>query len=103
MRRNLVLAALAAALVMSAPAWAAPPSGSFGGIVAGPGATPNAGAGTLPLHGWALDDNGTLAVDFLVDGAVAGRAHLGRARAGVTDRFPGFPDSAAPGFAFELD
>jgi N-acetylmuramoyl-L-alanine amidase len=82
-----------------ASAWAAAPFGSFGGIVGGG----NSGAGLLPLHGWALDDNGVQAVDILVDGVLAGRASYGRARAGVTAKFPGFPDSALPGFAFELD
>ena len=99
MKRNVILSLVAAVLLASAPAWAAAPFGSFGGIVGGG----NAGAGVVPLHGWALDDDGVQAVDILVDGLVAGRASYGRARAGVTDKFPGFPDSAAPGFAFELD
>lgn len=99
MKRNVILSAVAAVLLASVPAWAAPPFGSFGGIVGGG----NSGAGLLPLHGWALDDDGILAVDVLVDGLVAGRASYSRARAGVTAKFPGFPDSAAPGFAFELD
>ena len=103
MKRNVLLSALLSAigvvLLVSAPAVAAPPFGSFGGIVGGG----NAGSGLLPLHGWALDDNGIQAVDVLVDGLVAGRAHYGRARAGVTARFPGLPNSDLPGFAFELD
>jgi hypothetical protein len=99
MKRNVLLYAVAVVLLASAPALAAPPFGSFGGIVGGG----NAGSGLLPLHGWALDDNGIQAVDILVDGLVAGRASYGRARAGVTARFPGLPDSALPGFAFELD
>lgn len=103
MKRNVLLSAFLSAigvvLLASAPALAARPFGSFGGIVGGG----NAGSGLLPLHGWALDDNGIQAVDILVDGLVAGRAHYGRARAGVTARFPSFPDSALPGFAFELD
>lgn len=99
MKRNVILFAVVAVLLVSIPAWAAPPFGSFGGIVGGG----NSGAGLLPLHGWALDDDGVLAVDILVDGLVAGRAQYSRARAGVTAKFPGFPDSAAPGFAFELD
>lgn len=103
MKRNVFLSALLSAvgvvLLASAPALAAPPFGSFGGIVGGG----NAGSGPLPLHGWALDDNGIQAVDILVDGRVAGRAHYGRARAGVTARFPNFPNSALPGFGFELD
>jgi N-acetylmuramoyl-L-alanine amidase len=80
-------------------AFAAPPFGSFGGKVGGG----NSGAGLLPLHGWALDDDGVAAVDILVDGVIVGRAIYGRTRPVVTDRFPGFPDSAAPGFAFQLD
>lgn len=99
MRRNVVLAALGAVLLVSAPAWAAPPFGSFGGIAGGG----NAGSGVLGLVGWGLDDNGIFAVDVLVDGRLAGRAFYGRARAGVTAAFPGFPDSAAPGYTFGLN
>ncbi len=99
MKRKVILSAVTAALLAAVSAWAAPPFGSFGGIVGGG----NAGTGLLPLHGWALDDNGVLAVDILVDGVLAGRASYGRARAGVTEKFPGYPDSALPGFAFELD
>lgn len=99
MKRNVILCAVAALLLASVPAWPAQPFGSFGGIVGGG----NAGAGVIPLFGWALDDDGVQAVDILVDGFVAGRAFYGRARAGVTAKFPGLPDSNAPGFAFELD
>jgi N-acetylmuramoyl-L-alanine amidase len=99
MKRNVILFAVTAALLASVSAWAAPPFGSFGGIVGGG----NAGSGLVPLHGWALDDDGVAAVDIQVDGVLAGRASYGRARAGVTARFPGFPDAALPGFAFELD
>src|SRR5215210_570940 len=103
MKRNVFVSAVAmvivAILLASAPASAAPPFGSFGGIVGGG----NAGSGVMPLTGWALDDNGVLAVDVLVDGRVAGRANYGRARAGVTAKFPGFPDSDLPGFGFQLD
>jgi len=99
MKRNVILSAIAVALLAVAPISAAPPFGTFDGIVGGG----NSGAGLLALTGWALDDNGILAVDILVDGLVAGRAAYGRARAGVTARFPGFPDSAHPGFGFQLD
>src|SRR5215216_1006760 len=94
-----VAMAIAAIVLASAPASAAPPFGSFGGIVGGG----NAGSGLMALTGWALDDNGVLALDVLVDGGVAGRANYGRARAGVSARFPGFPDSGLPGFGFLLD
>ncbi len=99
MRLTRVLAAVVVVGIGAAPAWGAPPFGSFGGKVGGG----NGAAGMLPLHGWALDDDGVAAVDILVDGTVAGRAHYKRGRPGVTARFPGFPDSAAPGFAFQVD
>jgi N-acetylmuramoyl-L-alanine amidase len=99
MKRNVILVLVAVALLVSVPVWAAQPFGSFGGKVGGG----NSGAGLLPLHGWALDDNGIESVDVLVDGIVSGRAAYGRARAGVAQRFPGFPDASAAGFAFELD
>jgi N-acetylmuramoyl-L-alanine amidase len=99
MKRNVFLFAVAAVVLASVPASAAPPFGSFGGILGGG----NSGGGVIPLTGWALDDNGVQAVDVLVDGVVAGRANYSRARAGVTARFPGLPDSALPGFAYQLD
>src|SRR4051794_16731679 len=99
MKRNLILAAIAVTLLASAPAWAAAPFGSFGGKVGGG----NSGAGMLPLFGWALDDNGIERVDALVDGVVVGQASYGRSRPQVTRRYPGYPDSAAAGFSYELD
>lgn len=99
MKRYVIVSLIALALLAAVPGWAAAPFGSFGGIVGGG----NSGSGQLPLTGWALDDNGVLAVDVLVDGGVAARANYGRARAGVTARFPGYPDSASPGFALQLD
>jgi hypothetical protein len=99
MKRYVIVSLIAAALLAAVPGWAAPPFGSFGGIAGGG----NSGGGLLSLTGWALDDNGIQAVDVLVDGLVAIRANYGRARAGVTARFPGYPDSAAPGFGVQLD
>lgn len=83
----------------AAPSFGAVPFGSFGGKVGGG----NAATGTLPLFGWALDDDGVVAVDILVDGVVAGRATYGRSRPGVSKKHPDFPDSLAPGFAIDLD
>ncbi|HEX7183817.1 MAG TPA: hypothetical protein VF756_18455 [Thermoanaerobaculia bacterium] len=100
MKRKVILTLMVVAvLAASAPVWAAPPFGSFGGKVGGG----NSGQGLLPLHGWALDDGGVEAVDILVDGVVAGRADLGRSRPRVREQFPGFPDASAAGWAFELD
>jgi len=98
LRRHSFLAVITV-LFWAVPAMAAAPFGSFGGIVGGG----NGGAGVIPIHGWALDDNGVDAVDIVVDGLVVGRAAYGRTRPGVTQLYPGYPDSAAPGFAFELD
>ena len=81
-------------------AWAAAaPFGHFGGF-ARPG---NAGNGVVGVQGWALAETGVFAVDIVVDGVIVGRATYGRSRPGVTKLFPGFPDSAAPGFAYSLD
>lgn len=57
----------------------------------------------MQIHGWALDDSGIAWVDILVDGKVVGRAEYGRSRPGVTQSFPGYPDSEAPGFAYQLN
>ena len=99
MRVRPALVFLVGLFVGLSAAVAAPPFGSFGGKAGGG----NSGAGILPLFGWALDDDGVSAVDIVVDGVVVGRAHYGRTRPGVSAQFPGFPDSAAPGFAFQLD
>lgn len=98
-RKRFILALFAALTMTTLPLAAAVPFGDFGGIVGGG----NGGAGVLPLHGWALDDDGVAAVDVVVDGLVAGRADYGRSRPGVANSYPGYPDSAAAGFAFELD
>lgn len=63
----------------------------------------NGASGAMPLVGWALDDDGVQAVDILVDGRVVGRAIYGGNRPDVTVRFPGFPNSNAPGWTFWVD
>lgn len=85
--------------LVALPAFAGAPFGSFGGMIGGG----NSGAGTVPLHGWALDDGGIAAVDIYVDGVNAGRAIYGRARAQVAQLYPGYPDSAAAGWGFQLN
>ena len=99
MERKTGLLVFALAAMLALPASAAPPFGSFGGLVSGGNGT----AGVAPIHGWALDDDGIFAVDILVDGRVVGRALYGRSRPGVTQLYPGFPDSDLPGFGYELD
>ncbi|MBV8200558.1 MAG: hypothetical protein JOZ15_08030 [Acidobacteria bacterium] len=81
-------------------AWAvAAPFGYFGGIARGG----NGANGVVGVQGWALAQTGVFAVDIVVDGVIIGRASYGRSRPGVTKLYPGFPDSAAPGFAYSLD
>jgi hypothetical protein len=110
MKRNVVFSILGAALALSplpaaavapaaAPAAAGLPFGSFGGHPNGN----NAADSTLPLTGWALAADGVFAVDIVVDGGIVGRANYGRTRPGVARRFPGYPDSNAAGFAYQLD
>jgi hypothetical protein len=86
-------------LLAASAAQAAAPFGSFGGRVGGG----NAGSGMMNIFGWALDDGGIDSVDILVDNVVIGRAFYQRSRPAVTDLYPGYPDSALPGFAYELD
>jgi N-acetylmuramoyl-L-alanine amidase len=86
-------------LALAAPSFAALPFGKFGGQVGGG----NAASGHLPIVGWALDDDGIIAVDILVDGRISTRATYGRSRPGVTLLHPGLPDSSAPGWAAQVD
>jgi hypothetical protein len=103
MKRNVILSVLAAVL-LAAPAVAAPPFGWFGGVLDGTnGVGANGGSGVIPIAGWALDDNGIQNVDILVDGSIVGRSFYGMSWPGVLARYPGFPDSDLPGFGFELD
>jgi hypothetical protein len=99
MKRSVILALVTLTIAAASPSEAAAPFGSFGGKVGGG----NSGSGFLPLHGWALDDGGIAAVDILVDGVIVGRATYQRARPAVTAKYPGYPDSALPGFAYMLD
>jgi hypothetical protein len=101
MKRNVlaVLVVTVAALLEPVAASAAPPFGFFNGKAGGG----NSGNGVFPVTGWALADSGVAAVDIVVDGGIIGRAHYGRTRPRVTAQFPNFPDSAAPGFAFQID
>lgn len=98
MRKSVILTLAAALIVMAAPS-AAVPFGHFDGIRD----KGNSGTGVIGLVGWALDSSGVRWVDVYVDGQPAGRAFHGLARPDVTAAFPGFPDSAFPGFGFFLD
>ena len=102
MRSRIVLAAAAVLLLSTElPAAAAVP---FGGLEAK--VQPMAGNATYGLMhgtGWALDDSGVREVLILVDGVPQVKAIYGFRRPGVTRRYPGFPNSAAPAFVFAVD
>lgn len=59
--------------------------------------------GTLEFTGWALDWETVDQVKIYVDGGLVGNAVFGIPRPGVTLNFPGYPDSALPGWAFNFD
>ena len=100
MRRKAFLTMVVLSLVASGGAWAAAaPFGSFDGFARGG----NAANGVTAVQGWALAQTGVFAVDIVVDGVIVGRANYGRSRPRVTKMFPGLPDSAAPGFGYQLD
>lgn len=60
-------------------------------------------SGTVTIRGWALDRQGVRRVRVLIDGIDVGNASYGHVRPEVTDLYPGFPNSSAPGFVFSLD
>jgi hypothetical protein len=102
MRQKAFLTMMALSLLATGAtgAWAdAAPFGFFGGFSRGG----NAGNGVTAVQGWALAATGVFAVDIVVDGVIVGRANYGRSRPGVTKQHPGLPDSAAPGFGYQLD
>ncbi len=99
MNAKKILTIIAVSTLAAAPVFAASPFGFLDGKTTGG----NGATGVVPLVGWALDDDGVRAVDIYVDGVIAGRAHYGRNRPGVTRHFPGYPDSDAAGFAFQLN
>ena len=60
-------------------------------------------AGTVTVNGWALDWEGVNRIQILVDNQFAGDAFHGFLLPLVTSAYPGYPESAAPGFQFQLD
>ena len=99
MNAKRLLTTIVAVGLAAAPAFAASPFGYLDGKAGGG----NGASGVVGISGWALDDDGVRAVDVFVDGVIAGRAHYGRNRPGVTRLFPGYPDSDAAGFGFRLN
>jgi hypothetical protein len=97
MKRTMMVCSVA--LLLASALRAEAPFGRFGGTADGS----NGGGGIISFQGWALDDSGVAAVDIYVDGRIAGRAEYGKPRTEVPFEHPGYPDSAAAGFAYNLD
>ena len=74
------------------------PSGSAIG-----GEPSNQTSGFVEISGWALDRVGVARVLVYVDGVGSGDATYGFPRPAITDLYPGFVDSAAPGWLYTLD
>ena len=74
-----------------------------GGDCSGPGTPCNSGSGIIGVFGWALASTGVKWVIVQVDGIDIGQAAYGVVRPGVTDAFPGFPNSALPGWSYNIN
>jgi hypothetical protein len=59
--------------------------------------------GVLVISGWALDPDRIERILIYVDGSFVGNATYGFPRPEVTNEYPGFPDTFAPGWIFNLD
>ncbi|HUP50278.1 MAG TPA: Ig-like domain-containing protein [Thermoanaerobaculia bacterium] len=59
--------------------------------------------GNVVLQGWALDQDVVAAVEVIVDGNYVGQAQYGFARPDVQAQWPGFVNSTASGWRFEMD
>ena len=84
--------------------------GGFEGGCDGPGTPCNAGSGFIGVFGWALAESGVVRVEILIQSVqfpdneiTLGRAVYGAPRPDVTAQYPGFPDSAAPGWSYNIN
>lgn len=73
--------------------------GAFEGNVTGM----NAGTGVVGVIGWALASTGVKRVIIQVDGSDVGQAFFGFEKPQITAEYPGFPDTAHPGFVYNLN
>jgi N-acetylmuramoyl-L-alanine amidase len=100
MKRHVTIASLFACAALTASSlMAANPFGAIQGLQGGY----NGGSGNIPLIGWALDDDGVARVDIVIDNIIVGSAEYGGGRPRITKRYPGFIDSAAPGWVFWIN
>jgi len=100
MKRHVTIATLFACAALTASSlWAAAPFGQIQGLQNGY----TGGTGSIPLVGWALDDDGIARVDVSVDGNVVGAAVYGTGRPRVTKKYPGYVDSNGPGWVYWIN
>lgn len=102
MRRRIVSAAMLVLLAAS-PSLGQQLGNFDGAFCLDTGLQCNAGSGFLGLVGWALASTGVKRVIIQVDGVDLGRADYGALRPDVTVEYPGFPDSALPGWSYNLN
>lgn len=98
--RGATLAAALLALVVGATSAGAE---TIHGFFEGPVHGHNAGSGAIGVTGWVVADSGVRRVVIQVDGIDLGEANFGAPRPQIADDFPGFPDSAGPGFTFNIN
>ncbi len=60
-------------------------------------------SGIMRVNGWALDWEGVQQIEINVDGFGVGFATQGFSRPTVTSAYPGYPESAAPGWEHSFD
>jgi N-acetylmuramoyl-L-alanine amidase len=60
-------------------------------------------SGTVQVTGWALDYQGINVVTALVDGVAVGSSGVTLPRPGISALYPGYPNSATPGFKIPMN
>lgn len=103
-RRGSALCGLLVWALAASPVAAQTVHGFFEGVPpVGAGLPQNSLTGAPGFTGWVVADGGVRRVIVMVDGFDVLQARYGGIRPDVTAQFPGFPDSAAPGFTFVLN
>ncbi len=82
----------------------------FTGDCDGPGTTCNAGSGFVGVFGFAMASTGVERVEIVLESVqfpgeqiTLGRATYGELNPEATDLYPGFPDSAFPGWSYNIN
>lgn len=82
----------------------------FTGDCSGPGTTCNAGSGFIGVFGFAMASTPVERIEILIESVqfpgdviTLGRATYGEVNPDATDLYPGFPDSALPGWSYNIN